>query len=383
MAEFLIVGGGIIGCASAYHLARSGARVRLIECRHLAAMASGWTLGGVRQSGRDPAELPLARAAVARWARLADELDAETGYHQDGNLRLARTTDEVETIRAMVATQRGLGLALDFLTDAEAVRAIAPAIGQGVLAASFCPSDGYADPVAATEAFAAAAQRHGAEIEEGVCATALIVRDGRIAGAETSRGFIPASQIIVAAGTHSAGLLAPLGVPLPLAVMQVQVALSMPANRVFRQVFGVANADCAGRQQPDGRFRFTSGIGPYPGDPERWTADALMPARAEMEMLRQRIGAFMPALAAAPIERTWGGLIDMTPDALPVISGIHALPGLIVAAGFSGHGFGIAPAVGEAVAALAMDRPSPFDLAPFRFDRFPHGATPAPMTLHG
>lgn len=383
MAEFLIIGGGIIGCASAYHLARSGAQVRLIECRHLAAMASGWTLGGVRQSGRAPAELPLARAAVARWIGLADELDAETGYHQDGNLRLARTADEIEAIRQMVASQRALGLSLEFLPDAAAIRAVAPSIGCEALAASFCPSDGYADPVAATLAFANAARRHGARIEEGVCATELVIRGMRVAGAETSRGFIPADNIIVAAGTHSAGLLAPLGLALPLTVMQVQVALSVPADRVFRQVFGVANADCAGRQQPDGRFRYTSGIGPYPGDHERWSAASLAPQRGEMEALRQRIGAFLPALAAAPIEQTWGGLIDMTPDALPVIDRVHALPCLVVAAGFSGHGFGIAPAVGEAVAALALDAPSPFDLAPFRFDRFPHGATVAPMTLHG
>lgn len=383
MSEILIIGGGITGCASAYHLARRGAKVRLIESRNIAAMASGWTLGGVRQSGRDPAELPLARAAVTRWIGLADELDAETGYHRDGNLRLARTADEVGTIRAMVAAQRALGLTLDFLPDADAVRTIAPAIESGVLAASFCPTDGYADPVAATRAFATAALRYGAEIEEGIEAVGLVVRNGRIAGAETSGGFISADRVIVAAGTHSAALLAPLGLDLPLTIMQVQVALSMPVEHVFRQVFGVANADCAGRQQPDGRFRYTSGIGPYPGDPERWTAASLAPRGQEMEALRTRIGAFVPALGAAPIERCWGGMIDMTPDALPVISPVATVPGLVVAAGFSGHGFGIAPAVGEAVAALILDAPSPFDLAAFRFDRFSRGATAAPMTLHG
>ncbi|HRE20808.1 MAG TPA: FAD-binding oxidoreductase [Rhabdaerophilum sp.] len=383
MTEILIIGGGIIGCASAYHLARRGQRVRLIESRNLAAMASGWTLGGVRQSGRDPAELPLARAAVARWQELSDELDADTGYHRDGNLRLARTPDEVEAIRSMVTSQRALGLTLDFLPDANAVRAIAPAIGSNVLAASFCASDGYADPTAATLAFASAACRHGARIEEGFRAIKLAARGERIAGAETSGGFISADRVIVATGTHSAGLLAPLGVVLPLTIMQVQVALSTPAEHVFRQVFGVANADCAGRQQPDGRFRYTSGIGPYPDDPEQWTAAALAPDRAAMEALRQRIGGFLPALADPAIEQRWGGLIDMTPDALPVISPVPTLPGLLIAAGFSGHGFGIAPAVGEAVAALALDEPGPFDLSPFRLDRFIQGAAPAPMTLHG
>lgn len=383
MTEILIIGGGIIGCASAYHLARGGERVRLIESRTLAAMASGWTLGGVRQSGRDPAELPLARAAVARWPGLSEELGGDTGYHQDGNLRLARTPEEVGTIRAMIAAQRSLGLVLDFLPDPAAIRTIAPAVESGALAASFCPTDGYADPVAATTAFANAARRHGAQIDECLQALELVERGGRVVGAETGAGFIAADRVIVAAGTHSAGLLAPLDLDLPLNVMQVQVALSAPSERVFRQVFGVANADCAGRQQPDGRFRYTSGIGPYPGDPERWTVSSLAPEVAAMEALRQRIGTFLPALAAAPIERSWGGLIDMTPDGLPVIAALPRLPGLVVAAGFSGHGFGIAPAVGEAVAALAAGTPSRFDLDAFRFDRFPQGARSAPMTLHG
>src|SRR5262245_55701397 len=140
MPDMIVVGGGITGAAAADALAREGHAVTLIERRAIAAMASGWTLGGVRQSGRDPVELPLARAAVAIWSGLSDALGVDVEYRRKGNLRLARTPAEVDVIRALVASQREQGLAIDFLPDGAAVRAIAPAISPNVLAASFCPT---------------------------------------------------------------------------------------------------------------------------------------------------------------------------------------------------------------------------------------------------
>src|SRR6476659_10041051 len=122
MPDIIIVGGGITGTAAALSLAERGSDVTLIERRGIAAMASGWTLGGVRQSGRHPAELPLARAAVAIWPTLADRLDAEVDYRQRGNLRLARDKAEVAVIRGMVEEQRALGLKLDFLASHAEIR---------------------------------------------------------------------------------------------------------------------------------------------------------------------------------------------------------------------------------------------------------------------
>mgnify|MGYP002654483278 CR=1 FL=1 len=186
MQRFVIIGGGITGCVAAHALARQGHAVRLIEKRRIAAMASGWTLGGVRQSGRHPAELPLARAAVALWPKLAEYLGHETGYYQRGNLRLARTAAEVPAIRAMVAEQRKIGLELSFLEGNAAVRAIAPEVAETVLAASFCPSDGFADPVAATTAFAKAAQVLGAvghgETEVGIESVPQVVAVENVSG---------------------------------------------------------------------------------------------------------------------------------------------------------------------------------------------------------
>src|SRR2546427_2226622 len=144
--DVVIVGGGISGTAAAYELARAGASVTLFEKGELASMASGWTLAGVRQSGRHPLELPLARAAVRRWTALGAELEADLEYRQEGNLRLARGPDEIPVIARLVDDQRALGLGLEFLPDPAAVPGVAPAVSRAVLAASYRPPHRHADP---------------------------------------------------------------------------------------------------------------------------------------------------------------------------------------------------------------------------------------------
>lgn len=385
MPDVIIVGGGISGATAAYEIARAGHSVTLFEARSLAAMASGWTLGGVRQSGRDPAELPLAKAAIARWSGLDEELDAETGYRRHGNLRLARTEAEVEIIRDLVVEQRKLGLEIDYLGDNAAVRAIAPAIAPSVLAASYCPGDGHADPVPATRAFAAAAMRHGAVIRDGVGIRALVYSGDTVTGVETIEGeIVSAERVIVATGIHAPELLGPIGLDLPLRVRLVCVLQSVPLPPLFEQVFGVANADCAGRQEVDGRLRVTTGIGEWPHEPASWTADKLAPRAADIATLIGRVTDVLPALGDAGVARVWGGLIDLTPDALPAIDAHTGIEGLVVAAGFSGHGFGIGPITGEILADLALSRQPRFDLAPFRLGRFADTQTSdAALTLHG
>lgn len=379
--EMVIIGGGITGACAALALAEAGSRVRLIERAQLAAMGSGWTLGGVRQSGRDPAELPLARAAIGRWAELDARLGGKPGYRRRGNLRLARDESEAEVIAALVREQAATGLEIELL-DGAAARRLAPALSERIVAASFCPGDGHADPVAAVTAIAGEAQRLGARIETGVAATALLARSGRVCGVETGAGPIEADVTVVACGLAAPALLQSVGLDLPLSAKIVQVLQTAPLPPLFEQVFGVANADCAGRQEIDGRLRVTTGIGDWRGDPQRWSADALAPPAADVATLIGRVGAVLPALLGAGVARVWGGLIDLTPDGLPALDA--PLPGLVVASGFSGHGFGIGPVSGEIVADLALGRDSRFDLAPFRLARFSTRAgAPAPLTLHG
>ncbi|MCU0945061.1 MAG: FAD-binding oxidoreductase [Rubritepida sp.] len=382
-AEVIVVGGGITGLATAHALAGAGVRVRLLERGALGAMASGWTLGGVRQSGRHPAELPLAIAAVARWGELAEVLGADPGYRRRGNLRLARSGTEVAQIRALVGAQSAQGLDLEFLPDTAAVRAVAPALGEAVLAASFCPSDGHADPAMTVAAYAAAARRLGVVIEEGVEALALLEGASRVRGVRTRDAAREADAVVLATGLHAPGLLRPLGLDLPLAPQVVTVLQTAPLPPLLDQVFGVANADCAGLQEIGGRLRITTGIGDWPHAPEGWAEAMLMPTAGTLAGLIARVGALLPALEAARVARVWGGLIDLTPDALPVLDAPR--PGLVVAAGFSGHGWGLGPVTGEICAALALGRLPVHDIAAFHLARF--AADPArvaqPLALHG
>ena len=377
MSEIVIIGGGITGTAAADALAREGRAVALVEKSGLAAMASGRTLGGVRQSGRHPAELPLARAAVELWATLRDALGANVDYRRGGNLRLARTPAEVDVIRDLVASQRALGLDLTFLADNAAVRAIAPALSANVLAASYCPSDGHADPLKATRAFADSARRHGATVREGVGALAIEVQRDRVTGVVTTAGLLACERVIVAAGIDAPALLAPLGLDLPLSTKVVSVVQTEPLPPSLAQVFGVANADCAGRQQVDGRLRFTDG-----GSPQAICAPE--PPASVVRNVVQLVAQVLPVAGRAKVARTWTGMIDLTPDALPVIDAPESVAGLVVAAGFSGHGFCLGPVSGLLCADLALGRAPRHDLAAFRLARFVAGpATGGSPEVHG
>ena len=384
MLRIVVIGGGITGCAAAAELAREGHAVTLLEKHSIAAMASGWTLGGVRQSGRDPAELPLARAAIALWDGLAASLGVDVEYRRSGNLRLARTPAEVEVIRALVSTQRALGLDLAFLPDNAAVRAVAPAISAAVLAASYCQTDGHANPVKTTQAFARFARSHGAAIREDVAAVAIAVTGERVTGVESSAGFIPADRVIIAAGINTPALLSALGADLPLSIRIVNVVQSEPLPPALLPAFGVANADCAGRQEVDGRLRFTSGGEAWAGDPAQWSERGLAPSAADVRSVVERVAHVLPIAGRGRIARTWGGLIDMTPDALPVIDCLARPSGVVIAAGFSGHGFCLGPISGLLCADLALGRVPRHDLSAFRLGRFAQSDTaPAPLTLHG
>jgi sarcosine oxidase, subunit beta len=181
-ADVIIIGGGITGTAAAYELARAGTSVILLEKGNLAAMGSGRTLAGVRQSGRHPAEMPLAMAAVARWPGLGDELGADLEYRQRGNLRLAEDEDDTHIIKRIVREQRDLGLEIHYLNGNSAVRDIAPALSERIVAASYTPTDGHANPIATVQAYARAATRAGARIQEQTTVTEITVQSSRATG---------------------------------------------------------------------------------------------------------------------------------------------------------------------------------------------------------
>lgn len=373
--DVVVVGAGISGAAAALELAQSGLRVVLLDRWGPAAMASGWTLAGVRQSGRHPAELPLATAAVRLWEGLGERLGADVRYRQEGNLRLARNEAEVPVIEALVAEQAAAGLDVVLLRGAE-VQAVAPAVNPTVLAACHCASDGHADPVATVTAFVDAGVRAGVATRFGERALAIETEGGRVVAVRTDKGRIGCGHVVLAAGVFGNELLEPIGSRVPLEVQMVAAMRSAPLPPVLRQVIGVANADCAGRQQADGCFRVTSGVQPFTGRLVEGERPAVLPPASALRMLVDTFGTAVPAFADAPIAAVWAGLIDLTPDALPVLDRVPGAEGLVVAMGFSGHGFGIGPGAGRLMADLVTGATPLVDPAPFRFERFARAAAP-------
>ena len=386
----MIVGAGITGCATALALAEAGVKVEVIERYRPAAMASGWTLAGVRQSGRDPAELPLARKAVEIWQTLDARLDAKTGYRQSGNLRLARTESEAEVIRNLVSSQTEAGLEMEILNPVEA-REIAPALAKSFLLASWCPSDGHADPVASVEGFRNAAERLGVRFRTNVSVTNVniieTVARRQFASFMTTDGPIVAGAGLLATGIQTNALLEGLGLHIPMSIPLVSVFQTAPLPETLGPVIGVANADLAIRQQIDGRLRFTGGAeqasaalemsGEYP---------AVHPPAASLARTISLVSATLPMVAKAPIARIWGGLLDLTPDALPVLDCVSGIDGLFVAAGFSGHGFGIGPAIGPVLASQILGEKSGLSVKAFSFDRFKNQSVQkmrGSLQLHG
>ena len=386
VSDVVIVGGGVNGCTTAYHLAREGHAVTVVERYAPAAMASGWTLAGVRQSARDPAELPLARAAVDIWPALAEELGAETGYRRKGNLRLAQTEHEVEIIREIVATQQRAGLDLRLLESNDEIREIAPAIAPTVLAASFCPTDGHADPQATVAAFQRAAERHGAVFRLGENVRSIELSKGAVAGVTTDAGRIDCCACLVAGGVRSNDLLTALSLEVPMRVMMTTILQSEPIPPLLEQVLGAATANFAARQQIDGRMRVSGGSRPWHGIIEEGAMPTVRPTFDAVATAIQAAAAALPALRDVRLSRFWTGLIDLTPDSLPVIESATEIEGLIIACGFSGHGFGIAPMTGLVLRDLILGEPPRLSLTAFRRTRFEEPANTgweSPLSLLG
>ena len=379
--DVLIIGGGISGAATAWDLASHGIRTTLLEAGELAGMASGWTLAGVRQSGRHPAELPLAVAAVRRWADLADELSADVEYRQHGNLRLALTEEDIPNIRQVVADGCAAGIAMEFLDGNDAVREVAPALATDLPAASWCPTDGHANPSKTVHAFADAARRAGAEIREHTSVRGLVTDGTRVTGARLDNETIEAGVVVVAAGVYTLHLLAPLGVELPISITQVPAIQTIPMAPTLAQVLGQAGGGVALRQQVSGHFRITGVAELWDGNDH--TRDSVQPRLRQIHALTAAAARLVPGLADARLNTTWGGLIDQTRDALPVIERAPEVDNLVYATGFSGHGFCLGPVTGEILAGLATEGTTSHPIEPFARSRFSTDMAIASVTLHG
>jgi len=354
----VIIGGGIIGSSIAYHLARQGRRVLVAERSQLSAKptASWASAGGIRRQGRAAAEAALATEASARWPHLADELGADLGYRQGGNLLVAESETQAARLATFVRKQHEMGFVDVRLLDRQELRALAPHLAEHLVAASYSPADGQADSVRTTHAFAAAAERSGATCWTGTPTVALLAKHGRVYGARTARADVAADTVILAAGAWSDALATGVGLHLPIRTAVYQMLRSTPTENIkLGPVLGCVGRRLSLKQLADGTFLLGGG---WPGDA---TDDRLGYRLREASIVANWSTAcdILPPLRTLRVAQAWCGLEAQSVDELPLIGPAPGFEGLLLAVGFSGHGFAIAPAVGRAVADQLAGRPTP------------------------
>lgn len=367
-ADVIIVGGGIIGCAAAYYLTKKGCSVLVLEgSKDIGNGGSSRNGGGVRQSGRDPRELPLAMYGIKNlWPTLSEELEVDCEYHQDGNLRLGKTEKHLEILQGLADRARACGLDVRMI-DGDEVRAINPYLSDEVIGASWCPTDGHANPLTTTLGYYKMARRLGARFitEEPVIALKKI--KGHLRQVITAENVYECDTVILAAGLGSRDIAATVGIDIPMQPAMLESLVTEAQPPMFDQMLGTAEADFYGHQTKHGSFVFggTSGL-------EGFTKDNHTPVTSSISAPSTCRGIikYFPILKDAKIVRTWAGWMDLCVDKVPVISPVSEVPGLILACGFSGHGFGIAPAVGTVLSQLALHEPTAVDLYELRYDRF-------------
>ena len=368
-ADVVIAGSGVIGNAAAYYLSKKGAKVVVLEeSDNIGHGGSSRNGGGVRQSGRDPRELPMAMHGVKNlWPGLSEELGVDTEYARMGNLRLGKTPRHKEILEGLTARAAALGLDVKMI-DASEVKSINPHLSQEVTCASWCPTDGHANPLSTTLGYYVAARRLGAKFFTGEKVLKLRKRKGRLAQAVTENSVYEAAVFVVAAGLGSQPILNSVGIDIPMRGDLMECLVTEAQPPMFEQMLGTADADFYGHQSKHGSFVFggASGFEGFTTDKSGCFDNFTKTAPATC---RGIIGYF-PALKNVRIIRTWAGFIDVCADGVPVIGLTEEVPGLVIACGFTGHGFCISPAAGLTLAELASGEETTIDVSALRYDRF-------------
>ena len=361
-ANAVVVGGGITGCSIAYELAKRSQSVVLLEKNAVGQEASGRNAGSVRQQIRNPAELPLAMAAVAIWKNLESELDWDLEYRQNGHLRLIETEEELDRARKGLEREQQAGLEVQFLDPAE-TRSFVPALSRdlNIFGATYCPSDGTANPLVVTKAIARAAIRSGVQINEYTPLKELKVESGRVVAAIAGETEYRAGVFINAAGPWARSLCNQVGLDFPVDIKKTQILVTEAFPPLIK---GHISFDTGYvNQTPSGGIVIGIRSIPTQNFDKSTTLQAFFTAGKHFPPV-------VPLLKRVKIVRSWAGITHWTPDAIPVIDKAPGLDGLFLAAGFSGHGFCLGPIVGKLMAEWIVDGKPSIDLKSFSWNRF-------------
>ena len=367
-ADVVIVGGGVMGASIAFHLAEAGVRdVLLLERDALASGSTSRAAGGVRTQFSDELNIRIALRSIEAFTSFAQRPGWEIDLHQVGYLFALTTTEQVDAFAQSIELQNRLGVPSRLLT-AEQAGELNPLIRlDDVLAAAFCPLDGHATPEAAVQGYASGARTHGATLVTGCSVDAIEVEDGAIRAVMTSRGRVETTTVICAAGAWSRAVGEMVGFELDVTPLRRQVLVTEGVPGLPRRL--PMTIDFA-----NGFYFHREGAGLLMGvNFEEQPGFKLEYDEGWLPELFEAIEHRAPALANVGVQSGWAGLYEVSPDHNALIGEAPGVSRFLYATGFSGHGFLQAPAVGEIIRDLVLEREPFVDVSALSADRFSRG----------
>lgn len=369
-AEAVIVGGGVVGCSIAYHLARKGLTgIYLLEKNPLLGSEStGDCVGGIRHQFSTEINIRLSLESSRKFRIFEEEIGTPINYKGHGYLFLATSPQGFEELKERVELQRRLKVETELLTP-EQVKELVPIIStEDLLGASFCWQDGSADPYMVTQGYARAAKQLGVKIFTEQEVIGIGVKDGKVRDVKTSSSRISTPLVINAAGPYAARVSKMVGIALPVAPYRRQVFIAKPA-RVYPNSLPLVvdlEAEFYFKQEGD-RFLLCKKI-------EEESSFNKNLDWSSLTQVASTVIYRLPDFEEAPIVGGWAGLRSITPDNHAILGPVHGIEGFICAVGFSGHGFMHAPITGQLIAELVVDgKTSTLDISPLNPERFTNG----------
>ncbi len=365
-ADVVIIGGGINGCALAYELSKRGKKVVVVERNHIAAGATGRCGAGVRQQWSTRENALLAKKSVEIFEQLDDELNADIDFRQGGYLIAIHDEDDMKQAKKNVEMQRSIGLPVKII-DRDEIKEIVPILdpdGMEAIGATFCPTDGHANPFKTAYAYAMAAMRQGAKFYKFTEARKIKTRNGKIESVVTDRGEIKTGIVVNAAGAWSRQVAKMAGLEIPNKPVRKEALVTEPIKRIFDAMVISFKHGIYFSQMKHGQI-----LGGVPS-PEEKVGYYTEPTFSFLQHMSYMLGKYAPVLKQINILRQWTGFYDVTPDALPILGDDPRLSGFIHCHGFSGHGFMIAPMVAKLLAQLITGEKLDLPIERLSIDRF-------------
>ncbi|RLF32544.1 MAG: FAD-binding oxidoreductase [Thermoplasmata archaeon] len=365
-ADVVIIGGGVNGCSLAYNLAKRGVDVLLFEKRYLSSGATGSCGAGIRQQWSTRENAMLAIESVKIFEKLSKELGEDIELRQGGYLIAIHDEKEMKQAEKNVSMQRSLGLKVDILKSEEIndIVSILDVKGMKAIGATFCPTDGHANPFKTTFAYANAARRFGARLYTHTSVNKILVRDKSVVGVSTDKGVVKTSVVVNAAGVDSKYIAEKVGVSLPIEPYRKEIMATERFKPLFEAMVISFKDGIYFSQQKEGQI-----VGGIPV-PEEKSGYRTMPTFAFLQHMAKTLTRYAPVLKHVNMLRHWTGFYDVTPDARPLLGETPGIKGFIQCNGFSGHGFMISPMVTKLLSDYIVDGKTNDILEKLNLNRF-------------